>query len=354
MTVLADSRNAKIVERGRITLKGISRSFDPSELTIQGIEWLDDRNNMVSIWSDVQAADIVLAFISEELLDALDELTDMQSGNNLIAQELLAIRADKGRRLVPIVLADCTWNEDGSIFKGLVPLPRGRSLSAFASRDDAWMLIAGGIRAVIKDIRNPPTKTTTAPTANSTTVVAPSLCPKCDAVLAPNATICRACGTTFGQPQRVIPQQAPTFPPASSRNGVLVVSSRKDDYFAVECIKHMQNAGLNVIDANKIAPGNGRDRDLTEKVACTRVTVLLVSSDYLNESFNSNSIPAKIVKQLPRTKPIYAVIIRPCFYDGSLPDFSTEILSTDGKPIGSSRCAEESWMEVAKIVKQSI
>src|SRR6266571_356571 len=173
------------------------RAYPQSELTMLPIEYADDANNFTSIWANIDAADIVVVLLSGELLSALDDFVDQQTGINRILDALEAKREQKEYRLIPIRVRECSWNEDGSSFQKLVALPRsGAPIAERSNQDSVWSEVIGEMRAVFKDVQAATLLPVSVPqAATPTTIITPAYCPRCSATINLNSRHCVSCGS---------------------------------------------------------------------------------------------------------------------------------------------------------------
>ena len=118
------------------------------------------KNNLISEWYDrkilpgsewdreikahLRSSDIILLLISPGFL-ASQSCEEEIDGS-------LKLSAEKGVTVIPIILKPCAWNDDGRI-GGLQVLPNeGRAVTDWPSRDQAFLNIYEGIKAVIESM----------------------------------------------------------------------------------------------------------------------------------------------------------------------------------------------------------
>jgi len=355
VTPLAISKDKKQAERFTTCTAMLRRQYDASELTFMPIEYLDDPNNIVSIWSNIQAADIVVVLISEEFLVALDALTDMQSGNNLIRDEVVAKRDDPQFRVIPVILRACSWDESGSIFKGRGATPRYGSIAENGSPDKTWLEVSQTLRAAIEAARKQDQATPPpALTPKVTTKVAPSYCRRCGSPLLANSTYCRSCGTEASV--KPAPRQPKQSGIASS--SVLLVYSIKDKSVVTQCCIHLRASGIQMIDSHAISPGSTRE-DFVVRMRQASCAVFLVSADLISEMYSTEywCIPAIVRQEIPDAilAKSYMVVVKACYYDALFLGVQPQVvLAQDRKPFGSSRYQDESWLSLAQLIQANI
>lgn len=362
ITTLAVSDNAKHSKKFWTHTSTLRRRYPSTELAMLPIEDLSDPNNSISIWSNAQAADIVICLISEEFLTALDDLTD-PVGNNLIRDELQAKRNDPQFRIIPVILSTCTWDTE-TVFARLRPLPYRKTIKQM-DLDEAWCEVASGIedvmKAMQKQYQQTPQPPVVSPQPKTTAHIASasSYCRKCGDPLPTSAIYC-TCGTAvttkstsvsaFSAPiQRVV-----SMPSQSTKEAFILVYSSKDKVIAEECMKQLRTWGITITDSLNITAG-ALLRDVYKNQLQRAIGVIfLVSSDLINEMWGDErfSVQTQARMQTPQTMLAnsYMVIIRPCYYEnlfvgGQQPQI---IHSVDNKPITSSKRREESWFTLGQ------
>lgn len=363
ITTLAISDDAKHSKKFWTHTATLRRRYPATELAMLPIEDLDDPNNMISIWSNVQAADIVVCLISEEFLAALDDLTT--TGNNLIPDELLKKRSDPEFRLVPIILSNCSW-DDETVFTKLQALPRRQTVKQMQI-DEAWVEVAQGIDAIMQSLQKQyqqaqvvqPQPTITVQPSKQTTHISLSFCRHCGDPLPANATYCR-CGATFSftnaytsptTTRTAIPQQ-PTFAqPAGS--SILLMYSNRDKTIAQECLQALKTSGLSVIDGQNFVPGSQWRDVLKDRVHQASSVVFLLSSDFLAEYQSNDQYGVVSLTRMTVSPSLlassYAIVIRYCAYDYAFSGPQPQLIfSVDGKPMSTSKRREESWFALGQ------
>jgi hypothetical protein len=364
ITTLVVSDDAKHAKKFWTHTNTLRRRYPSTELAMLPIEDLDDPNNTISIWSNVAAADIVVCLISEEFLTALDDLTDAQSGNNLIRDEIVAKRQDPQFRIIPVILNQCTW-DNGTVFARLQALPYRGTIKQM-NTDEAWCNVAQRIEDVMKSLYKQYQQGATQqpqavlPQPKTTTSIAPSFCRKCGDPLPANATYC-TCGTTvtvkhsISVPTRSAPiQQVVSTPTQATKQAFILVYSSKDKTIAEECLRQLKTWGIDIIDSLDIAPGSLLREAFKSKMQKAAGVIFLVSADLINDMWEDErlSVQTQARIQTPQTllADSYMVIIRPCHYDNLFVGAQQPqvIFSVDGKPITSSKRKEESWFALGQ------
>jgi hypothetical protein len=355
ITTLAVSDDAKHSKKFWTHTASLRRRYPATELTMLPIEDLDDPNNSISIWSNIQAADIVVCLISEEFLAALDDLTDT-TGNNLIRDELLSKRNDPQFRIIPVILSTCTW-DTVPVFARLQALPRGKTVKQM-DPDTAWCEVASGIENVMKAMQKQYQQT---------------FCKRCGDPLPANATYCH-CGAARSSTQppvqsftnayasstttRTITPQQSTMALSTSKS-ILLLYSRRDKDLAQECLKVLRASGLPVIDGQEFTPGC-QWRDVHKKRVCQASAIIfLLSSDFIVEFQSNDQSNAVALTGMALSQTLlansYAVVIRYCAYEyafsGTQPQM---VLSVDSKPISVSKRREESWFMLGQEIKAQL
>lgn len=176
LTPIAVHTDRSYSERFEVHCSGLLRRYGLQQLAIQPVQDALDSANTISIYADVQAADIVVALLSEDLLYALDMLTD-QLGNNLILSELEKKAQDTRYRVIPVILSPCSWDAPNSLFWRRQRLPREKeTVSKYKNRESAWREVMEGLRVVIEEMLSIP------------------ICPRCKQTAPLSRRYC-SCGT---------------------------------------------------------------------------------------------------------------------------------------------------------------
>ncbi len=93
------------------------------------------------IHNNLEQADIICLFISAEFL-ASDECINEK-------KRAIELKNKKGISVVPIILKECGWKDDGDIFE-LLALPKdGKPVSSFETSDTAWHSVYEELKKVI-------------------------------------------------------------------------------------------------------------------------------------------------------------------------------------------------------------
>lgn len=369
ITTLAVSDDAKHIKKYWTHTSTLRRKYPSTELAMLPIEPLDDPNNIVSIWSNVQAADIVVCLISEEFLATLDDLTD-PAGNNLITDEIAAKRRDPQFKVIPVVLRQCSW-DDGTVFARLQALPRYKPVQQMQV-DDAWCEIVQGITGIMESLRKQyqqGTATQQQPQAissqpKSTARIAPSFCRKCGDPLPTNASYC-SCGSAVAVSQSASAfsppvQRVVSMPAQTTTDAFILIYSSKDKAIAEECMKQLKAWGINMIDSLNITPGALLREVYKNQLQRAVGVVFLVSVDLINEMWGDERFSVQTQARMQTSQTMladsYMVIIRPCYYDnlfvgGQQPQV---IHSVDNKPITSSKRREESWFVLGQYLQAQL
>lgn len=371
ITTLAVSDDAKHSKKFWTHMASLRRRYPSSELAMLPIEHLDDPNNSISIWSNVQAADIVVCLISEEFLVALDDLTD-PVGNNLIRDELLTKRNDPRFKLVPVILSTCSW-DSGTVFARLQSVPWRKTIKQMDA-DTAWCEVTQGVEAVMQSllklyqapIAQAPSAVapTTAQPSKQTAQISPSFCRRCGDPLPANANYCQ-CGAGVSSTQQPVssfinaydlhptntmmsqqPQVSTSAQPAST--SILLVYSKQDKALAQEGMKILKSYGLPITDGQDFPAGCQWRDVLKKRVNQATTIVFLLSADMIGEYQSSDQSNVVALTRMAASPTLitnsYAVVIRYCAYDYAFPYIQPQIiLSVDGKPISASKQREESW-----------
>lgn len=365
ITTLAVSDDAKHIKKFWTHTATLRRRYPNSELTMLPIEHLDDPNNSISIWSNVQAADIVICLISEEFLAALDDLTD-PANNNLIRDELLSKRHDPQFRLVPVILSNCSW-DSGTVFARLQSMPWRKTIKQMDA-DTAWCEVAQGVEQVMKSLQNlsqapaaQPQGVSKAQTSKQTTQISPLFCRRCGDPLPANASYCQ-CGASVSSTQQPVSafvsayvSQQPQVPISArpANKSILLVYSTQDKALAQEGIKILKSYGLPIVDSQDFPPGSQWRDVLRDRVRQASSVVFLLSSDFMAEYQSNDHYNVVALTRMALSSSLlassYAVVIRYCAYDCAFTGVQPHIiLSVDSKPIGASKKKEESWFALGR------
>jgi len=97
------------------------------------------------ISAHLEAADVILALVSPDFL-ASDYCYDVEMRTALAKHEAGTAR------VIPIILEYCDW--DTTPLAELQAFPRdARPISAWTNRNEAWLIVTKGIRAVVEELR---------------------------------------------------------------------------------------------------------------------------------------------------------------------------------------------------------
>lgn len=143
-------------ERVRVVLTQDERYLDQLETSLSQV-----RRKLISIWHDrkilpgqewgpeidknLEEADIVLLLVSPDLLNS--EYTYSREMTRALERHKFGQAA-----VVPIILRPSDWQN--SPLEGLQVLPsKGRAVTSWSNRDEAWLDVAQGLRRLISNQR---------------------------------------------------------------------------------------------------------------------------------------------------------------------------------------------------------
>jgi len=98
---------------------------------------------MSKISEKMDEADIILLLLSQDYLASKSCRDEMN----------YALGVTQKKRVISIVLKDCTWQETGC--KDLLALPKdGKPLAGWVSREEAWHSVYEGIKKVVDELQH--------------------------------------------------------------------------------------------------------------------------------------------------------------------------------------------------------
>ncbi len=344
--IVAVSKNKNRVEELLAAASILSRQ---GLLEFFPVEYLDDPNNIMSLWSNVGSADMVLCLESAALLRTFEKYHNEQS---TLVEDALQNRKADGGLIIPIVLTPCEWDQPGHVCHKLGALPQDRPISKYSDSDDAWHDVALGLRSIAENTALT-SKNPTLPYQNSvarnTQVVSPPFCNRCGDRLDPGSVYCVSCGT------QIVPK------PARNRAiGVLFSYAPYDLALVQECRKFLEAPGINirVFDEKDVISGSGLPGWVVSKLPQIDAVIYFTDADLiaLSSTYNRVSILSQTFTDIPDTilEKSYKVILRPCMDDYFLPIVPNTIMTLDGREFASSRNREASWKAFAKQLKNDL
>lgn len=316
-------------------------------IELHPVQYADDANNVLSLWSDIRSADIVLVFQSPKLLATLYRY-EKQGITQLV--DALWERRNSGSKPIPVNLRPCSWDDPGQVchrLKSLPPQDKGY-ITEYRDRDGIWLQVIGGLRGIVANRKNPVVP------AKATQVVTPPQCGYCQALLDPDSLYCPDCGSKVGQVQSQ---------PRSRPIGVLPIYAFADFAFAKEFRAFLEAPGIamKVFDPAEVIAGGTLPGWVQRHLKEIDAVLYLCSSDliaYANRPPDPTSILSQGLHDIPDTllKKSYKIVLRPCVHDAFLPKVPNTLFGAGGKVFSKLSVAdrEESYMMLAQRIKNDL
>lgn len=133
---------------------------------------------------------------------------------------------------------------------------------------------------------------------------------------------------------------------------VFVSYSDKDEKLLDELKKHLATLSeISVWHRQHILPGDDREREINDNRNAAQIILLLVSSDFLNSSYNI--IVEEVERHKAKKAHVMAVILRPCMWRESEIFNTLDVLPEDGTPVTKCGNLDDSFTNIAKGIQKA-